>query len=210
MGIDQPSGQQDARIPTIAAARSRARTLLLYHYRCHCLCRTHITPTRHHVRTSTRYGCLLHICYHTGQHKLTPSSITPPARTRSLRYVRCSTMEARKRAREGRIDENDEIESLGEREGKEKRIERIRGKFCDARRSARRHCRVVAVGTNTKAHQFHTSAERVVHTLNLHGHKLPSSVTLPSMPPRLSACILRRRQRDTNIGELRTLDREKG
>lgn len=126
MGIDQPSGQQDARIPTIAAARSRARTLLLYQqHRCHRPCRAHITPTRHHVRTSTRYGCLLYISYHTGQHKLTPSSITPPARTRSLRYVRCSTIEARRRAREGRIEEDDEIERLGERGGKERRVERI-------------------------------------------------------------------------------------
>lgn len=53
---------------------------------------------------------------------------------------------------EGRIDEDDEIEKFAR--GERRRAtgetgERIRGKFHDARRQARRYCRAVA-GTNTE------------------------------------------------------------
>ncbi|XP_018317362.1 uncharacterized protein [Mycetomoellerius zeteki] len=69
---------------------------------------------------------------------------------------------------------------------------------------------MVAVGTNTQRHINPTGVERAIYTRNLHGHKLPSSVTLPSIPPRLSTCILRQRHRDTSVEELRALEREKG
>lgn len=74
-----------------------------YHHRCRQRpCRAHITPARHHGRTSTRYGCLQYIYYHMNQHKLTPSSITPLAQTRSLRYVRSSTRCRRRSEREAK------------------------------------------------------------------------------------------------------------
>lgn len=126
---------------------SRRRRRRHYHHRCRQRpCRAHITPARHHGRTSTRYECLQYIYYHMNRHKLTPSSITSLAQTRSLGYVRFLEEEKRERG-EGRIDEDDEIETLAreERRGATGRPEkRIRGKFHDARRPARRYCGVVA------------------------------------------------------------------
>lgn len=112
------------------------------------------------------------------QHKLTPSSITSLAQTRSLRYVRSSTRCGRRRRErsEGRIDEDDEIETLVREErrrtrGRPERESEENFTMPDGRQDATAEWLLVPTPRHHYSHQYRM---RCMYICNLHGRKLSS------------------------------------